>query len=121
MPDQDANSTAGTDDRPSWDLYRRMAESTLITALADTPVVFIHGPRQCGKTTLAITGLALVSVSQMGIFTQGIKLPNVASVQGPHDADAGQTLSARRASRPGSRLPLPPAIPASCARASEDL
>lgn len=27
MPDQDANSTAGTDDRPSWDLYRRMAES----------------------------------------------------------------------------------------------
>jgi hypothetical protein len=27
VPDQDANSTAGTDDRPSWDLYRRMAES----------------------------------------------------------------------------------------------
>jgi hypothetical protein len=27
VPDQDVNSTAGTDDRPSWDLYRRMAES----------------------------------------------------------------------------------------------
>jgi hypothetical protein len=27
VPDQDTNSTAGTDDRPSWDLYRRMAES----------------------------------------------------------------------------------------------
>jgi uncharacterized protein len=35
-------------------LYRRLAESALITALADTPVVLIHGPRQCGKTTLAL-------------------------------------------------------------------
>lgn len=34
-------------------LYRRLAESALVTALADTPVVLIHGPRQCGKTTLA--------------------------------------------------------------------
>lgn len=25
-----------------------------ITALTDTPVVLIHGPRQCGKTTLAL-------------------------------------------------------------------
>ncbi len=35
-------------------LYRRLAESALITALTDTPVVLIHGPRQCGKTTLAL-------------------------------------------------------------------
>jgi len=35
-------------------LYRRLAEPALITALADTPVVLIHGPRQCGKTTLAL-------------------------------------------------------------------
>ena len=34
-------------------LYRRLAESALVAALADTPVVLIHGPRQCGKTTLA--------------------------------------------------------------------
>lgn len=33
--------------------YPRFAESCLIEALADTPVVLIHGPRQCGKTTLA--------------------------------------------------------------------
>ena len=33
--------------------YRRFAEEPLIEALADTPVVLIHGPRQCGKTTLA--------------------------------------------------------------------
>ncbi|MEK7315122.1 MAG: ATP-binding protein [Candidatus Eisenbacteria bacterium] len=30
-----------------------MAEPHLVEALGDTPVVLIHGPRQCGKTTLA--------------------------------------------------------------------
>lgn len=35
-------------------LYRRLAEPRLVEALADTPVVLIHGPRQCGKTTLAL-------------------------------------------------------------------
>ncbi len=34
-------------------LYPRYVESRLIEALADSPVVLIHGPRQCGKTTLA--------------------------------------------------------------------
>jgi len=34
-------------------LYPRFAEPRLKEALADTPVVLIHGPRQCGKTTLA--------------------------------------------------------------------
>ena len=31
----------------------RLAAPALRAALADTPVVLIHGPRQCGKTTLA--------------------------------------------------------------------
>jgi predicted AAA+ superfamily ATPase len=31
----------------------RLAEDSLAEALADTPVVIVHGPRQCGKTTLA--------------------------------------------------------------------
>jgi len=35
-------------------LYRRLAEPSLVAALADTPAVLIHGPRQCGKTTLAM-------------------------------------------------------------------
>ncbi len=35
-------------------LYRRLAEPRLVEALANTPVVLIHGPRQCGKTTLAL-------------------------------------------------------------------
>ena len=34
-------------------LHPRFAEPRLLQALADTPVVLIHGPRQCGKTTLA--------------------------------------------------------------------
>ena len=33
--------------------HPRFAEPRLNEALADTPVVLIHGPRQCGKTTLA--------------------------------------------------------------------
>ncbi len=33
--------------------YPRFAEPGLVEALADSPVVLIHGPRQCGKTTLA--------------------------------------------------------------------
>jgi uncharacterized protein len=33
----------------------RMLRPRLLEALADTPVVLIHGPRQCGKTTLAQT------------------------------------------------------------------
>src|SRR5688500_8840235 len=35
-------------------LYRRLAEPRLTEALVDTPVILIHGPRQCGKTTLAL-------------------------------------------------------------------
>ena len=38
-------------------LHPRFAAPALNEALADTPVVLIHGPRQCGKTTLAL-GLA---------------------------------------------------------------
>lgn len=35
--------------------YPRYAEPRLVEALTDSPVVLIHGPRQCGKTTLAQT------------------------------------------------------------------
>ena len=34
-------------------LYPRYAESPLVEALSDSPAVLVHGPRQCGKTTLA--------------------------------------------------------------------
>jgi uncharacterized protein len=35
------------------DLYPRYLQPPIIEALADSPVVLIHGPWQCGKTTLA--------------------------------------------------------------------
>jgi len=35
------------------DWYPRHIRPRLLEALADSPVVMIHGPRQCGKTTLA--------------------------------------------------------------------
>ena len=35
-------------------LYSRFAERRLVEALEDSPVTLIHGPRQCGKTTLAL-------------------------------------------------------------------
>jgi len=34
-------------------LYPRFVRTRLEEALEDTPVVLVHGPRQCGKTTLA--------------------------------------------------------------------
>ncbi len=34
-------------------LHPRFALHRLVEALQDTPVVLIHGPRQCGKTTFA--------------------------------------------------------------------
>ena len=34
-------------------LYLRFLQPRLIEAMADTPAVLIHGPRQCGKSTLA--------------------------------------------------------------------
>ena len=36
-------------------LYPRFAEQRLTEALADSPIMLIHGPRQSGKTTLAQT------------------------------------------------------------------
>lgn len=33
--------------------YTRLMRARLTESLADTPVVLVHGPRQCGKTTLA--------------------------------------------------------------------
>ncbi|MBC5766505.1 ATP-binding protein [Ramlibacter albus] len=38
---------------PEAGFYPRLAAESLRTALADTPVVLLHGPRQSGKTSLA--------------------------------------------------------------------
>ena len=41
------------DEMASTNLHPRFAVQQLTQALADTPVILVHGPRQCGKTTLA--------------------------------------------------------------------
>ena len=41
---------------PEKALYPRFAKPRPTEALTDSPIVLIHGPRQCGKTTLAIDG-----------------------------------------------------------------
>ncbi|GAB4297650.1 MAG: ATP-binding protein [Desulfuromonadia bacterium] len=38
---------------PATDFYPRFAADRLTEALDDSPAALIHGPRQCGKTTLA--------------------------------------------------------------------
>ncbi len=40
---------------PDQSLIPRFARPRLLETLTDTPVVLVHGPRQCGKTTLALT------------------------------------------------------------------
>lgn len=48
---------------PDHTLITRFLRPRLVEALADTPVVLVHGPRQCGKTTLArtMTGYAYLT------------------------------------------------------------
>jgi len=43
------------EEETSRTLYLRRAATHITAALADTPVVLINGPRQCGKTTLVRT------------------------------------------------------------------
>ncbi len=48
-------------------LYPRHAERRLNEAIEDSPVVLIHGPRQCGKTTLARTTRVSADPSPSGL------------------------------------------------------
>lgn len=61
-------------------LYPRLVAQRLTEALEDSPVVLIHGPRQCGKTTLALmvcapgqlprgNGGQTLSSGRPGVFT----------------------------------------------------
>lgn len=55
------------------ELLPRLVAPCLDEALADTPVVLIHGPRQCGKTTLAqmmgkARGYAYLSFDDVAVY-----------------------------------------------------
>jgi hypothetical protein len=71
----------------------RFVERRLIEALADTPVVLIHGPRQCGKRTLA-----LVVGEREGYISGDIKWRDVESLLKSLGAEVGE--------RSGSRVPV---------------
>lgn len=49
--------------------YPRHKERHLIEALKDSPVVLIHGPRQCGKTTLAKVVCAPMRLKQNDVVS----------------------------------------------------
>ena len=51
--------------------FPRFAGERLLEALADTPVVLLHGPRQCGKTSLA---QALAEPAGYGYLTFDVAL-----------------------------------------------
>jgi predicted AAA+ superfamily ATPase len=42
-------------DDPGFQIFSRFCAGRIVTALKDTPVVLVIGPRQCGKTTLVRT------------------------------------------------------------------
>ncbi len=51
---------------PNLEFYPRSIEPRLVEALEDSPAVLIHGPRQCGKTTLAQISCAPNTLSWSG-------------------------------------------------------
>lgn len=62
-------------------LYQRFVRQPLEEALEDTPVVLIHGPRQCGKTTLArISALDAIPRLLQLAAGQTARLVNVAEM-----------------------------------------
>ena len=62
-------------------LYPRYAEHPLKEALADSPAVLIHGPRQCGKTTLARMMNSSQTVLWSGVG--GIEWPGGTNIKWP--------------------------------------
>jgi len=50
-------------------LFPRFSAELVATALKDTPVVMVTGPRQCGKTTLVRRVVKEVAQSAGGFYT----------------------------------------------------
>ena len=80
----------------------RFAASALEAALGDTPVVLIHGPRQCGKTTLAQDvgarhGRTYLSFDDAVVLEAATSDPVgfVASLPEPCPPDEGRRVPAR--------------------------
>ena len=63
-------------------LYPRFADPRLAEALADSPAVLIHGPRQCGKTTLARTSAASRSYPYITFDDEAVRAAATADPMG---------------------------------------
>ena len=63
-------------------LYPRHVEPRLAEALADSPAVLIHGPRQCGKTTLARTSEASRGYPYVSFDDDGVRAAATADPAG---------------------------------------
>jgi predicted AAA+ superfamily ATPase len=64
-------------------MYRRNLTACILDALADTPVVLLHGARQTGKTTLAKELVA------QGYFEHYLTLDNAVTLASAHSDPAG--------------------------------
>ena len=63
-------------------LYPRFLKERLAEALKDTPVVLVHGPRQCGKTTLAKIQGAELEYEYFSFDDDGLREAAVEDPQG---------------------------------------
>ena len=72
----------------------RLAEKPLVDALADTPVVIVHGPRQCGKTTLAIEVGERLGFDYLNLDDDAAR--RAAQADPAHAADRARILILRR-------------------------
>ena len=93
-------------------IYPRLIEPHLVEALADSPAVLIHGPRQCGKTTLArIVGLLPKLSESLAGRLQTLRLHPLAQCElerrGSDFLDAlfANDFAIERAERLGGQLP----------------
>ena len=82
-------------------LYPRHIEPRLTEALEDSPVVLIHGPRQCGKTTLAQMVCAPMYLNQHGTDSTRSQMnaPQAIRASGYHYIDFDDSTVSRIAKK----------------------
>lgn len=67
---------------PDASTLPRLVEPSLLEALSDTPVVLLHGPRQCGKTTLATKVGARKGFDYLSMDDDGVRAAALADPAG---------------------------------------
>jgi len=73
-------------------MYPRFASPRLLEALEDSPVVLVHGPRQCGKTTLARTVGEPLGYTYVSFDDEAVLAGAIADPKGFLDDLPGKTI-----------------------------